>query len=534
MEIDLWDLNAVLWPNSVWKSNILKAIDLVLGESWTTKGKVSRELFYDPQNALTIEVYFKEPVKYFYYSTEKQIRCASIKMTCSNSDYTCESRLWENSFNDNTNRNWGYYVNDEFKRMCHFVYIPSQRDLSDQMRVASWTMLWKMMREIYNQYSDFYGTDIEWTVNRSEGEKKMKEEFTVAMESSKVFLEKEFSVSALNFKKFHNTFVSKCKKNAVGMANDFHPSLDIYDVNWFYKTLQISITEDWQDGKQFNVEEVWSWMQNIILLSIFQTYAELMGNKVIFWIEEPELFLYPHAQRALYESFKEISTRSQIIYTTHNPNFLDAKKPETLFILRKTKEEGTFLLPQKSQALSLDASLKALVHFKNEQNEIFFANRVVLVEWESDKVLFENLCKKWSINIDELGVSIIQCCGKTGVVYFVGVCYLLWIDYFWVWDKDATKKNWEISDIRNHLARTQWEGRWIEMVDNLEEELHRIDTTYNKYADKVKNAFVWSQAIQAENIPDIFTPIKKYIEDGSLIAQSTPTTSRFTIEDIPF
>lgn len=72
------------------------------------------------------------------------------------------------------------------------------------------------------------------------------------------------------------------------------------------------------------------------------------------------------------------------------------------------------------------------------------------------------------------------------------------------------------------------------MVDNLEEELYRIDTTYNTYDDKVKNAFVWSQVIRAEDIPDIFTPIKKYIEDGSLIDQSTPTTSRFTIEDIPF
>lgn len=84
----------------------------------------------------------------------------------------------------------------------------------------------------------------------------MKDEFKIAMESSKNFLEAEFSISALNFKKFHNVFVDKCKKNAVGMANDFHPSLDIYDVNWFYKTLQISITEEWQDDKQFNVEEV--------------------------------------------------------------------------------------------------------------------------------------------------------------------------------------------------------------------------------------------------------------------------------------
>lgn len=50
-----------------------------------------------------------------------------------------------------------------------------------------------------------------------------------------------------------------------------------------------------------------------------------------------------------------------------------------------------------------------MVHFKNEQNEIFFANKVILVEGESDKVLLENLCSKWSFDLDSMGVSVVQC-----------------------------------------------------------------------------------------------------------------------------
>ena len=42
------NLYAFLGPNSTGKTNILKAIDLVLGEGWTTKAKVARELFNDP------------------------------------------------------------------------------------------------------------------------------------------------------------------------------------------------------------------------------------------------------------------------------------------------------------------------------------------------------------------------------------------------------------------------------------------------------------------------------------------------------
>ena len=46
-------------PNSVGKTNILKAIDLVLGEGWATKAKVARELFNDPQQPIEIEIKFK-------------------------------------------------------------------------------------------------------------------------------------------------------------------------------------------------------------------------------------------------------------------------------------------------------------------------------------------------------------------------------------------------------------------------------------------------------------------------------------------
>lgn len=41
------NLCAVIGSNSSGKTNIFKAIDLVLGEGWTTKAKVARDLFYN-------------------------------------------------------------------------------------------------------------------------------------------------------------------------------------------------------------------------------------------------------------------------------------------------------------------------------------------------------------------------------------------------------------------------------------------------------------------------------------------------------
>ena len=99
--------------------------------------------------------------------------------------------------------------------------------------------------------------------------------FRESMAPAKEFLEKDFEEGSLTFARFKEKFVDNCKKNSLGLANDFTPELDIYDLNWFYKTLQISVSEKWNE-KQFNALEIGSGMQNLLLLSIFQTYAELM------------------------------------------------------------------------------------------------------------------------------------------------------------------------------------------------------------------------------------------------------------------
>ena len=124
-------------------------------------------------------------------------------------------------------------------------------------------------------------------------------------------------------------------------------------------------------------------MQNLLLVSIFQTYAELMGGNVIFGIEEPEIYLYPQAQRALYKNFIKLSENTQIFYTTHNPNFVDGGRPDDIVLLRKDIDRGTYLL-EKDNAFNAENAKKQkhkiYTHFNPERNELFFARKALLVE----------------------------------------------------------------------------------------------------------------------------------------------------------
>ncbi len=509
-------LCALIGPNSVGKTNILKAMDLILGEGWATKARVARELFYNPKKPLFIEIYFDPSVEYFYIDKNRQNRkniVNSIKL---------EMRLEPELFAKTTINNGNdFYYQENFKKECHFIYIPAGRDLTDELRVSQWTLLGKLMKAIHENYLRKFDNN----------EDKLKKEFAEKIKPAKEFLEEDFDSEAITFKKFVDTFQKYCQKNSAGLANEFIPKLDIYNLNWFYKTLQIHIKEDFHE-KDFDAEEVGAGMQNLLLISIFQTYAELMGGKVIFGIEEPENFLYPNAQRSLYQSFRDLSQTSQIFYTTHNPNFIDACYAYEIEILKKTKEKGTVTLPKDRNYLTEETAekerFKIYTQFNTERNELFFARKLILVEGDVDKILWTTLCeKRWNFNLNKEGVTIIECGGKGGVNYFIGVCRLVGIqDYFAIWDEDNQE---EYSPRKDWLSETKNDDKGIEIPGNLEKFLGLPES---EDAKKVKNAYEWATNENNE-IPDLFLKVKSFLTpDNKTISGKMDKDTNF--EDLPF
>ncbi len=493
VSIDFERLVALIGPNSAGKTNILRAIDLIIGEGWTTKAKVARELFNNINNPIIIEIEFDAPINF----TNKKGYRVSVETIRLELRY-----LPELNAKTTINNNQTFYDQDQFKKLCHFIYIPSERQLSSELRVSQWTMLGKLMRIVYDSYVGFYDNDPE----------KLRIDFEKAINSAKEFLERDFKTEAqlFSFKRFAETFKKYCLANSCGLATGFEPVLNIYNLNWFYKTLQIQVKEE-SNGLNFDSEEVGAGMKNLLMLSIFQTYAELMGATVVFGIEEPEIYLYPNAQRSLYSTFKELSKRTQIIYTTHNPNFIDASRPEDITILRKTKEKGTTCL-EKSKVFNTEVAKKEFyriyTHFNPERNEIFFAKKVVLVEGESDKILFSTLAKdRWEIDVDNKGIVIISCGGKGGVIYFVGVCKLIGLeDYFAVWDADDS-----VEDKHDLLKKALSTGKGIEFKPNLEAEL---GLPTGDDAQKVQNAHRWAKSIGMDKIPDRFNTLKLFLDES--------------------
>ena len=125
-----------------------------------------------------------------------------------------------------------------------------------------------------------------------------------------------------------------------------------------------------------------------LLTYLFAIFALNVRNALII-VDEPELHLHPKWQKTLLQLFIRLaeSTGNQFLLATHSPTFVS---PESIQYVSRV-----FSHHQKSHILRLNATVlpeaKHLLNIVNSQNNerLFFADEVVLVEGLSDRMFFE-------------------------------------------------------------------------------------------------------------------------------------------------
>lgn len=127
-----------------------------------------------------------------------------------------------------------------------------------------------------------------------------------------------------------------------------------------------------------------------LLTYLFAIFALNVRDALII-VDEPELHLHPKWQKSLLALFVELArtTGNQFLLATHSPTFVS---PESIQYVSRV-----FSQQQKSKILRLNTSAlpeaKHLLNIVNSQNNerLFFADRVALVEGISDRIFFESV-----------------------------------------------------------------------------------------------------------------------------------------------
>lgn len=160
----------------------------------------------------------------------------------------------------------------------------------------------------------------------------------------------------------------------------------------------------------------------------------LMGEVLV--IEEPELLLTPQAQRYLYRLLRRFAdTGNQVLYSTRSPAFLDAAHHEE--IVRLDLRQGQRSIRHTSPgALSDAARVRLAAEFDHERSEMFFAQSVVLVEGQTERLALPFIFRAMGHDPDPEGIAIVEVGGKSNLPLAARILRDLAIPFLVVFDAD--------------------------------------------------------------------------------------------------
>ncbi len=167
------------------------------------------------------------------------------------------------------------------------------------------------------------------------------------------------------------------------------------------------------------------------------------SDSVIFAMEEPELFLHPHAQRRLAASLREIANtpEHQVFVCTHSTYFVDLEHYKEVAIITKHCPEKGSCVQQCTYDLFEGENIeerKKRFHMAQwinpDRGEMFFAQRVVFVEGETEKVVLPFLAEK--LGVFNSDVSFIDCGSKHNLPLYIAIANAFKIPYLVVHDED--------------------------------------------------------------------------------------------------
>lgn len=167
------------------------------------------------------------------------------------------------------------------------------------------------------------------------------------------------------------------------------------------------------------------------------------SDSVIFAMEEPELFLHPHAQRRLYTTLREIAETAnhQVFITTHSTHFVNLEHYKEISIITKdTPEQGSRVRQFVDELFEGEdvEERKKRFHMAQwinpDRGEMFFAKRVIFVEGETEKVVLPFLARK--LGVFDPDISIIDCGSKYNLPLYIAIAKAFEIPYFVIHDED--------------------------------------------------------------------------------------------------
>ncbi|RST47396.1 ATP-dependent nuclease [Variovorax sp. DXTD-1] len=220
------------------------------------------------------------------------------------------------------------------------------------------------------------------------------------------------------------------------------------------------VIRDAQAGIETEVSHQGHGLQRTLVITLLQLLADAQAQGVqgavpglergtILLLEEPELYLHPQMERLMRDVLHRLAAQpgTQVACCTHSPVFLDIAANYRAIVRMFKTPQGDASCHQVTQDLfpgqpnqTDKQRLNTVARFDPTVNELFFAQRVVLMEEFSAIAAFERAAELMGLFERHLRlrreVSLVDCNGKSNIPAFLRVLNAFNIPYRVLHDED--------------------------------------------------------------------------------------------------
>lgn len=385
----------LIGENNAGKSNIIRALNLILGEFWAGNYEPEDYEFYNrnTNRSIRIETHFDD----LFYDKNAEVD----KIVWEYDPASDEKIYYKAILKNNTKK----YISNDLKEKYISILIGADRKLSYHLSYASkYTYLSKLMRKFHKEL-----------IGDRERVEALKSKF------DKI---KEIFNKVSGFSRFQKNLSKEFENMITNMTYRLGIDLSAYDPSNYFHSLKVFPTEN-GDVRAF--DEIGTGEEQILALVFAQAYAKAFYGGIILIIEEPEAHLHPLAQEWLARNiYKMAKDGLQIVITTHSPSFINIMGLEGLALVKKISNETTVKQLNIDDFIDFCIDHGANKSKTNNKNILpfyasastpdilsgLFAKKVVLVEGQTEQYALPIYLRKAGLDVVKEGVAVIPVMGK--------------------------------------------------------------------------------------------------------------------------
>jgi len=406
LHLDLQDLTVICGPNSCGKSNILEAVkfafqaDITQEEVYRNLPSSKRDLQGAPLLSIWIDMTLAEcseaitkiagvpkgtNVKYSF----RAVRSGSVTR-----------KLGDSALDKNSER--------DFLGTLSIVYVPPIRDLS---------------ADGLEPFRSVFGD----VLRKARGKKSLR---SVGVDARKVLTDR-----AKSFLPEH----AKLVRTMLG-AQNLGIDTDNVDLDRLYEDVSLNLHIG---GNTLPLEELGTGHQSAIIIHLYRQLGQLSSGETIYLFEEPGNHLHPTTLRAIGTDLRELSTKAQVLLTTHSPILMNHTGLTSIISLYADEDRITHMHKRDLSGYTTEKEIRTILgKYGVRATEPLLCRRILVVEGVTDSAILSHLVAlRYGSSPDRLDLLIVPAGGKNGVVELCTLLHALDVDWMAVFDWDSALGN---------------------------------------------------------------------------------------------